>query len=284
MKKINVILAALTLFGLMTGCGGSSNSGSNTTTSENATDETQTVADANVPAEITMTVTPKGEVQIMLDGSQTATIDWGDGSPVETVTLGSTPWHEHHYAKKTEYTMHITGENITDLGCPSHIKTLQLNVPTLKELLCVTNELTTLDLSPTPALKRLNCYNNFLKTLNVSQNSALEELNCYGNKLTALDVSKNPSLTSLECGSNQLTSLDVSQNNKLSMLDCSDNKLSTEALNALFRTLCTNNNDKSIYIGSNPGTDACDRTIAEKKGWIVEEYMEGDPPSRDDEF
>jgi len=44
-------------------------------------------------------------------------------------------------------------------------------------------------------------------------------------------------------------------------------------LNAVFRGLC---NSGIIYIGGNPGTESCDRSIAEKKGWSVEGYDEGD--------
>ena len=265
MKKINLILASLTLFGLMTGCGGGNTS-----------------ADAHG---ITMTLTPKGKVEISLSGSQTATIDWGDGSPVETVTLGATPWFEHQYAQKTEYTVQITGENITEFWCPNlNVTNLNLNVPTLTKLLCSSTNLTTLDLSKTPALISLECYNSLLKNINLSQNSALEDLNCYGNQLTSLDVSKNPALTSLECGDNQLTSLDVSKNSELRTLDCSVNQFSAEALNTLFRTLCINNNeDKTLYIGNNPGGGACDENIAEERGWNVRMYMDGDPPSREDD-
>ena len=65
------------------------------------------------------------------------------------------------------------------------------------------------------ALKVLVCVNNQLTTLDVSKNTALTELVCYSNQLTSLNVSRCTALTYLSCGINQLTSLDVSNNTAL---------------------------------------------------------------------
>ena len=70
------------------------------------------------------------------------------------------------------------------------------------------------------ALKYLDCMSNQLTTLDMSNNTALISLNCYNNKLTSLVVSNNTALTSLVCSSNQLTSLDVSNNTALTYLVC----------------------------------------------------------------
>jgi hypothetical protein len=48
--------------------------------------------------------------------------------------------------------------------------------------------------------------------------------------------------------------------------------LSIGALNALFGTLHSNTipfDIKEIFIGNNPGTDGCNRSIATNKGWMV---------------
>ena len=84
-------------------------------------------------------------------------------------------------------------------------------------------------------------------------------------------MSKNTELTNLYCSDNQLENLDVSKNTKLVVFDCSDNQLDTDSLNDLFGTLHSNyiSITKNIYIGSNPGTNDCDRSIAEDKGWTV---------------
>jgi hypothetical protein len=100
----------------------------------------------------------------------------------------------------------------------------------------------------------------------------ITRLQSSGNQLISLDVSNHAALTHLECDNNQLTSLDMSNNSALTTLNCRNNQLSAEALNALFETLHSNNipfRPKHIYIGGNPGANACDRSIAERKGWIV---------------
>jgi len=340
MKKINVILACLTIFGLMTGCGGFGNfGGGNTNTSERASNENPTGADAQ---EITMTLKAESKVRFSVGGNNAATIDWGDGSPVEEVTLNPTPDEfVHNYAQPAKYTIKITGENITVLECNhSDLTELNLNVSTLIKLSCYGrltsldvsknrgliylacggNQLTSLDVSKNTALKELYCYRNQLTHLDVSKNSELETLSCENNQLTSLDVSKNTKLQKLDCGDNQLTSLDISKNSDLTYLTCSgnqltnldvskntaltdlfcldnqltsldvskndqlrninfiNNELSAEALNTLFHSLYDNDPQRrtaTITISSNPGTDECDRSIAEKKGWIVEEYERG---------
>ena len=344
MKRINLILASLILFGLMTGCGGGS--GSNVGTSG----ETQTVAESDAPAGITMTFEKRDKIKFTLRGSQTVSVDWGDGSPVKEYTLEDPSVYytfAYDYAKPAAYTIQITGENITGFDIEFiGITNLELNVTTLENLSCGYNKLTTLDVSKNPALKTLSCHSNQLTTLDVSKNPALKDLWCNNNQLTTLDVSKNPALKDLWCNNNQLTTLDVSKNpvleelrcgvNQLTSLDvskktklkklecgenqlttlnasknpaleelrcyanqltsinvsncekleiivCTDNKLSEEALNTLLSALCVAVYEedpyymefyefKQIYIGGNPGTETCNRTIAEKKGWKVEDF------------
>ena len=76
-------------------------------------------------------------------------------------------------------------------------------------------------------------------------------------------------MTALYCENNQLTSLTVNNNAPLKELSCGNNQLSATALNNLFDTLNNNAIDKVIWISGNPGTDYCNLSIAEDKGWIV---------------
>jgi len=78
-------------------------------------------------------------------------------------------------------------------------------------------------------------------------------------------------LTILTCHANQLTGLDVRELNALISLSCGVNKMDAAALNALFGTLNSTSvpDVKIIYIGSNPGTNDCNRSIATNKGWEV---------------
>ena len=82
----------------------------------------------------------------------------------------------------------------------------------------------------------------------------------------------------LDCKGNNLTSLDVSKNTALTWLDCEDNKLTSSALNQIFRDLPQGKTwteghgrteQSSIIIYDNPGSNTCDKSIAENKGWYV---------------
>jgi Secretion system C-terminal sorting domain len=63
------------------------------------------------------------------------------------------------------------------------------------------------------ALTDLLCYTNNLTSLDVSNNTALTQLFCNSNNLTSLDVSANTALITLNCKSNNLTSLNVKNGN-----------------------------------------------------------------------
>jgi hypothetical protein len=54
-------------------------------------------------------------------------------------------------------------------------------------------------------------------------------------------------------------------------LHCSYNQLTAAALDAVFMDLPNRTGEDGVYISvsNNPGTGACDRTIAEDKGWRV---------------
>ncbi len=106
----------------------------------------------------------------------------------------------------------------------------------------------------------------------------IKYLDCKGNNLTSLDVSGCTALTELDCCDNNLTSLDVSKNTALTWLDCEDNKLTSSALNQIFRDLPQGKTwteghgrteQSSIIIYDNPGSNTCDKSIAENKGWYV---------------
>ena len=159
---------------------------------------------------MTMTTAKEGEVIIWLDGTVTADIDWGDGTPIETVTL---PYHSaiyHTYFIDTPRTITIIGDNVTKLICGQYR---------------VYNQFTALDVSKNTTLRTLDCQGNQLTVLDVNKNTALDTLICDFNQLTALDVSKIKTLKTLSCQGNQLTTLDVSKNTALTYLNCGDNQL-----------------------------------------------------------
>ncbi|SHG04031.1 Ig-like domain (group 2) [Mariniphaga anaerophila] len=190
-------------------------------------------------------------VSLLVSGRGTFTIDWGDGSIIET---DSSDWglQVHSYSDRSSRTINIIGGNVSTLSCESDIIDF--------------------DLSNNIALTNLGCNLNVLTSLDVSKNIWLYSLSCNYNHLTSLDLSNNVNLTWLDCCVNKLTSLDVSKNIALTSLKCNTNNLKTNDLEALFETLNTNAGTKKIYIGGNPGTEACDRGIATNKGWIVSDW------------
>ena len=227
---------------LMMGCGGSgSGSGS---------------SGGRSSGKIKMT-TESDKTGFYLSGSGVATVDWGDGSEKVTLTLNENnkPYSvkfEHTYPNSSIRTITVNGDNITGLVGGG----------------------TSLDVSRCTELTDLIFRG--IKSLDVSKNTALTMLIC-GNELTSLDLRNNTALTYLDCEYNQLTNLDLSKNIALTMLRCGSNPLTAVALNALFGTLHNNTVPpakgseiaKMISTTYNPGSDTCDRSIAERKGWTV---------------
>ncbi|MCL2436349.1 MAG: Ig-like domain-containing protein [Lentimicrobiaceae bacterium] len=212
---------------------------------------------------------------------------------------------EHNYSGASEHLITITGSNIELLSCGGNkLTTLDVSrCPELKTLYCWNNQLTNVNVSGNTELISLECMSNQLTALDVSNCIALESLGLSGNLLTvldvsnctalkslsvsycqlaALDVSKCTELEQLWCPGNQLKSLDVSHNTELRLLPCDVNLFTAEALNDLFRSLpyISERNPywdwdcpMAISIYGNPGTDDCDFSIAEKKGWCQRGIM-----------
>ena len=277
MKKVHIFLTVAVMIATM-GCGGGRKAG----------------------ADGVMTLTTSAEtVSIELMGSGKITVDWGDGSELETVELvyddEGVFWLTRGFLGTSPRTITITGKNITGLNC-SYQQLTELDVSqnialteincegnrltaldvsrnsALTYLSCSDNQLTALDVSQNAVLKYMFCNNNQITALNAGKNSALINLACSGNRLTTLDVSQNILLEFLYCHINQLTALDVGKNTSLQELYCGDNQFTTEALNGLFGTLHNNDIPKAIDISNNPGSSDCDPSIAEAKGWTVDGF------------
>ena len=122
----------------------------------------------------------------------------------------------------------------------------------LKDLNCMTNKLTTLNLSKNTALEKLECRGNRLTTINLLENRKLRSLKCGGdsggNQLTSLDVSNCTELDTLACSGNPLKILDVSKNTKLTYLGCYSNQLTALDLskNTALNFLQCNNNQLTV--------------------------------------
>ena len=199
-------------------------------------------------------------LKIGLSGSWgNATIDWGDGTKINSNDLWSMPiYFNKSYSDKKSHAIEINGSGRN----------------TIIGIFCSNNDLTSLNVSNNPKLKSLESLRNKLKSIDVSKNLELTELNCTWNQLKSLDVSKNTLLENLACENNQLKSLDVRNNTKLMSLFLRSNQLNVNQLNILFKTLHKNKIfEKTIYIGGNPGAENCDKSIATSKGWMVDSEL-----------
>ena len=66
-------------------------------------------------------------------------------------------------------------------------------------------------------LESLFCVSNHLTSIDVSNNLNLETLYCFNNEIKHLDVSNNSNLKVLSCGSNKLEFLNVKNGNNINM-------------------------------------------------------------------
>ncbi|MDR0421880.1 MAG: hypothetical protein LBH72_02585 [Proteiniphilum sp.] len=136
---------------------------------------------------------------------------------------------------------------------------------------CTGEEKRTVRILRAEGLSFFHCTGQRLTALDVSGCPTLTMLDCSLNLLSSLDVSGNRALTKLSCGWNRLSSLNVSGNRALTGLACFDNLLSAAALDGIFALLpdLSGTDEGRIYIGSNPGSDDCVRSVAENKNWVV---------------
>ncbi|MDR2890719.1 MAG: hypothetical protein LBV18_03835 [Alistipes sp.] len=156
----------------------------------------------------------------LIAGSGEATIDWGDGTPLQTVTLNplvadyygdelptSDNQIEHVYAPGTgEKTIVITGDGVTGLGTgfTGWITEMTVEMPSLKYLDCKMEAIESLDLTACPELKMLFCESNLISDLDVDACTHLTWLVCTNNALTSLDVTGKPDLFVVACDDNYL--------------------------------------------------------------------------------
>jgi hypothetical protein len=173
-------------------------------------------------------------------------VDFGNGTLVDK-TIGVDPTYVSGICTGT-LTIKIYGANITYLDCnQQHLSSLDVTRSTaltylncsgnlisllklntaLKQLVCSSNHLTSLDVKSNTGLTELWCSNNYLSSLDVKINTALTMLDCSTNSLSVVDVTSNTALIKFWCSSCQLTSLNVTANTALTDLYCNNNKLTS---------------------------------------------------------
>jgi len=211
-------------------------------------------------------------VQLLLGGSGTIDVDWGDGTQTFTYKIPDNYLSINHWISGSAVsTVTITGDNIMYLeivGSGLADLTIDLNAGISLESFNFRNDnnsrgrrLTSLDVGDCTALKTLYCYGAGLTALGVNNCTALETLYCYGTGLAFLDVSTCKALMSLYCYGSGLETLDVSSCTSLALLDCSRNKLSTLDLSdctALIRLYCGANELTSLDVSACPDLTTLD--------------------------
>ena len=207
------------------------------------------------------------------------TVDWGDGSEIETYTgLGIEQLISHIY-ENNDYDLEYQATiKAIDTDCfftffkssrpnrtsPSGLKKLDLSsCPNLEILDCSYAWLNNLDLTENTKLKILSCGNNpILKSVNLSSNILLEEFGIGSDSLTNLDISKNYNLKILGINSSlmphnhlvPIKNLNVSENIKLVELYLSNTQIKNIELNnniELEILRCYDNSLISLDVSSN---------------------------------
>ncbi|MDQ8011817.1 MAG: T9SS type A sorting domain-containing protein [Flavobacterium nitrogenifigens] len=134
-------------------------------------------------------------------------------------------------------TLDLYYSNISDLTGIEDFKSLT-------SLNCMSNTISSIDLSKNTALTYLDLSYNNLSALDLSANINLQTLNINYNSFTTIDLSKNTELMYFFCTSNQLGNVDFSHNTKLSALWCQSNQFTSLDFSnntALTSLLCANN-------------------------------------------
>lgn len=201
-------------------------------------DETPGFDDSTSPGDsikwnkIIMEVNTSGKQTVRLNvygGGETEAnlkIDWGDGNKSEDkFTINE----EHVYSEEKNYTITVTGNDISGFNCPNlNIVSIDLTeCQGLVTLNCTNSSLTGLDVNKNTRLANLSCGNNQLVSLNISNNEELEYLDCSYNEITSLDTRHNPQISYLICNNNKIATLDVSNNPRLTNLVCYYNNITS---------------------------------------------------------
>ena len=94
----------------------------------------------------------------------------------------------------------------------------------LETLDCTQNQLSSLNIN-SPSINQIIISNNLFTSLNLSTFSSLTLLSCNFNALTSIETPNT--LVNLQCSHNQLTDLDLTGYSQLTYLDCSSNQLTS---------------------------------------------------------
>ncbi|MDL2252185.1 cadherin-like beta sandwich domain-containing protein [Odoribacter sp. OttesenSCG-928-J03] len=207
-----------------------------------------------------LTFTWRGSVKakkmnIRLNHGNEIEVNWGDGTVenyIHTHTAANNAESfyiipAHTYNDLKIYTVTLTGlTSDCFFQCfwmyDTSVVSLDINAPSLRELLCEPSQLTQLDVSNNPALIFLSCRGSQLTSLNITEAPQLRSLYCEGNRLTELDLTHLPELEDLACQNNRLLNLNLSHNPALNFLHCQNNAISLAGLKGISDKMGNNPN------------------------------------------
>lgn len=180
----------------------------------------------------------------------------------------------------------------------SSVSDLRLKTTTLLQTLYIDNtQISSLDAGSIPLVENLSVGNatqeqeiknrRFLKSLkrlylrgrisetnlNVLENDSLQYLSATDANVVQVDMRKLAQIDSISfVRCNQLELIYLESNPRIRRIELVDNpRLSAAALNTLFRSLPqTDAKGRYLKLSGNAGDEHCDRSIATRKGWIIE--------------
>jgi hypothetical protein len=146
------------------------------------------------------------EFSIRATTSREFTVEWGDGSTVDTYTGSGTSAISHDYSNPGTYTVTVTAKTIDCKFTYLYIESKNIS---------------SLNISDAFSLTQLRCYDNQLTSLDLSNNTALTDLRCYDNQLTGLDISNNTALGYIFCYNNAIPLADLYATSQKSSVESS---------------------------------------------------------------
>lgn len=163
-------------------------------------------------------------------GEGEAFIDWGDGTPIETITLK--PLDSSGRTNETDHSVphaYAAGSGVKTIIVKGHLTGMCTGFM---------GWATDLDASHMPTLEYLECRMEVLTSLNVKGCVALKKLLCYRNQLTELDITDCVNLIEVRAAYNFLTELDVTnQTSVLDLVSIEANDFGKDALIKIFNDL-----------------------------------------------
>ncbi|MCL1973419.1 MAG: InlB B-repeat-containing protein [Bacteroidetes bacterium] len=124
------------------------------------------------------------------------TINWGDGSDIQTITGPGDGWYSHFYDDRN------ISHNVIISGGTADCSFTYFNCVDLDSF-GTDWQMMHLDLMGCKSLQNLICYGNWLKNLDLSECTALTTLDCEWNQLTTIDLSSNNALSYINCNNNR---------------------------------------------------------------------------------